>query len=188
MKEEHHTPGLDIEKIIANATKAAEAFRHYGQEETDRIAKSVFEAGFNNRHHLAKLAWKETKLGRWEDKVLKNVIATRFVYEDIKDVKTVGVIAEDKEQDIVEVAEPVGPIFAVTPITNPTSTVLFKILISMKSRNPIIIRPHGSARKCSISPYLDGTQEDFSYLGHWFCGTCESCAEIGQSCDWYRSR
>jgi len=150
MKEEHHTPGLDIEKIIANATKAAEAFRHYGQEETDRIAKSVFEAGFNNRHHLAKLAWKETKLGRWEDKVLKNVIATRFVYEDIKDVKTVGVIAEDKEQDIVEVAEPVGPIFAVTPITNPTSTVLFKILISMKSRNPIIIRPHGSARKCSI--------------------------------------
>ena len=93
MKEEYHTPGLDIEKIIGNAAKAAEAFRHYGQEETDRIAKYVFEAGFNNRHHLAKLAWKETKLGRWEDKVLKNVIATRFVYEDIKDAKTVGVIA-----------------------------------------------------------------------------------------------
>lgn len=150
MKKEYHTPGLDIEEIIANATKVTNAFRQYSQEDTDRITKSVFEAGFNNRHHLAKLAWKETKLGRWEDKVLKNVIATRFVYEDIKDVKTVGVIAVDKEQDIVEVAEPVGPIFAVTPITNPTSTVLFKILISMKSRNPIIIRPHGSARKCSV--------------------------------------
>jgi acetaldehyde dehydrogenase/alcohol dehydrogenase len=150
MKEEYHTPGLDIEKIIANATKAADAFRHYSQEDTDRITKSVFEAGFNNRHHLAKLAWKETKLGRWEDKVLKNVIATRFVYDDIKDIKTVGVIAVDKEQDIVEVAEPVGPIFAVTPITNPTSTVLFKILISMKARNPIIIRPHSSARRCSV--------------------------------------
>lgn len=150
MRKDYHTPGLDIEKIIFNATKAAEAFRHYNQEEIDRIAKAVFEAGFNNRHLLAKLAYKETKLGRWQDKIIKNVIATRFVYDDIKDVKTVGVIAEDKEQEIVEVAEPVGPIFAVTPITNPTSTILFKILISMKSRNPIIIRPHGSARKCSV--------------------------------------
>jgi len=150
MRDEYHTPGLDIEKIISNATKAAEVFRNFKQEETDRITEAVFEAGFNNRHHLAKLAYIETKLGKWEDKVIKNVIATRFVYDDIKDIKTVGVIAEDKEQDIVEVAEPVGPIFAVTPITNPTSTVLFKILISMKSRNPIIIRPHGSARKCSV--------------------------------------
>jgi len=150
IRKDYHTSGLDIEKILFNATKAAEAFRHYNQEETDRIAKAIFEAGFNSRHHLAKLAYKETKLGKWEDKIIKNVIATRFVYDDIKDVKTVGVIAEDKEQEIVEVAEPVGPIFAVTPITNPTSTVLFKILISMKSRNPIIIRPHGSARKCSV--------------------------------------
>jgi len=150
MSNECRTPGLDIEEILAKATRAAEAFRHLTQEQTDRITQAVFEAGFNNRHHLAKLAWKETKLGKWEDKVLKNVIATRFVYHDIKDVQTVGVIAEDKEQGIAEVAEPVGPIFAVTPITNPTSTVLFKILISMKSRNPIIIRPHGSARKCSV--------------------------------------
>jgi acetaldehyde dehydrogenase/alcohol dehydrogenase len=149
VKNNYHTPGLDIEKIISNATRAAEAFRRYNQQETDRITQAVFEAGFNNRHHLAKLAYKETKLGKWEDKVIKNVIATRFVYDDIKDIKTVGVIAEDEEQGVIEVARPVGPIFAITPITNPTSTVLFKILISMKSRNPIIIRPHGSARKCS---------------------------------------
>jgi acetaldehyde dehydrogenase/alcohol dehydrogenase len=150
MNKVYHTPGLDIEKIIDNAVKAAEAFWHKGQEETDRIARAVFEAGFNNRHHLAKMAYKETKLGRWEDKVIKNVIATRFVYNDIKDEKTVGIVNVDEEQDIVEVARPVGPIFAVTPITNPTSTVLFKIIIAMKSRNPIIIRPHGSAKKCSV--------------------------------------
>ncbi len=150
MNENNPISGIDIEQIISNAVKAAETFRRLDQAETDRITRAVFEAGFNNRHHLAKLAYKETKLGRWEDKVIKNVIATRFVYEDIKDIKTVGVIAEDKEHGIVEVAQPMGPIFAVTPITNPTSTVLFKILISMKSRNPIIIRPHGSARKCSV--------------------------------------
>ncbi|OGC42789.1 hypothetical protein A2Y85_07140 [candidate division WOR-3 bacterium RBG_13_43_14] len=150
MTESYHTPGLDIEKIVTYAVTAAEAFLHKNQEETDRITKAVFEAGFNNRHYLAKLAYQETKLGKWEDKIIKNVIATRFVYDDIKDERTVGVVAVDEKHGIVEVARPVGPIFAVTPITNPTSTVLFKILIAMKSRNPIIIRPHGSAKKCSV--------------------------------------
>ncbi len=96
------------------------------------------------------MAFEETGLGLWKDKVIKNVIATRFVYQDIKDQKTVGIISEDTHKGIIEIAQPLGPIFAVTPITNPTSTVLFKILISMKSRNPIIIRPHGAAKKCSI--------------------------------------
>jgi acetaldehyde dehydrogenase/alcohol dehydrogenase len=150
MNEVYRTPGLDIDKVVADAVNAAEAFRHYTQEQTDRIVEAVFKAGFNNRVRLAKLTYDETKLGKWEDKVIKNVIATHYVYHDIKDMKTVGVISEDKEQGVVEVAEPVGPIFAVTPITNPSSTVLFKILIAMKSRNPIIIRPHGSARKCSV--------------------------------------
>lgn len=150
MKEVYRTPGLDIAKIVADAVNAAEAFRNYTQEQTDRIVEAVFKAGFNNRVRLAKLTYDETKLGKWEDKVIKNVIATQYVYQDIKDMKTVGVINEDKEQGVVEVAAPVGPIFAVTPITNPSSTVLFKILIAMKSRNPIIIRPHGSARKCSV--------------------------------------
>ncbi len=150
MNEVHRTPGLDIDKIVANAVNAAEAFRRYTQEQTDRIAEAVFRAGFDNRVRLAKLTYDETKLGKWEDKVIKNVIATYYVYQDIKDMKTVGVITEDKEEGVVEMAEPVGPIFAVTPITNPSSTAMFKILIAMKSRNPIIIRPHGSARKCSV--------------------------------------
>ena len=150
MSREYRTKGLDIEKIIENAIEAAKKFRTYNQEQTDKITEAVFKAGFNARVKLAKLTYQETKLGKWEDKVFKNVVATFYVYSDIKDVKTVGVIVEDKEQEVVEVAEPVGPIFAVTPITNPSSTVLFKTLIAMKSRNPIIIRPHGSAKKCSI--------------------------------------
>ncbi len=149
MDEEYHTPGLDIEKILENAVHAAEIFRTYDQIKIDQITEAVYRAGFDNRHHLAKLAFKETRLGRWEDKVIKNAIATKIVYEDIKDTKTVGIINEDKAQGIVEIAEPVGPIFAMTPITNPTSTALFKIIIAVKTRNPIIIRPHGSAKKCT---------------------------------------
>jgi acetaldehyde dehydrogenase/alcohol dehydrogenase len=150
MNEEFSARGVDIEKIMDQAVAAAEAFRRLGQAETDKIVEAVYKAGFSNRVRLAKLACEETKLGRWEDKVIKNVIATRFVYQDIKDQKTVGLIADDPDQEIVEIAEPVGPIFAITPVTNPTSTVLFKIIISMKSRNPIIIRPHGAAKDCSV--------------------------------------
>lgn len=142
--------GLDIDGIVQNAVKAAEEFKQFDQDLTDRILKAAYEAGFDHRIHLAKLAHEETRLGVWQDKVLKNVIATQFVYEDVKNLKTVGIISENHTNGIVEIAQPIGPIFAVTPITNPTSTVMFKILISLKSRNPIIIRPHGAAKKCSI--------------------------------------
>lgn len=142
--------GLDIDGVVNNAVRAGSQFRRLDQRQTDLIVKAAYEAGFNNRIHLAKLAHKETRLGVWKDKVIKNVIATRFVYEDLKNQKTAGIVNEDEEKEIVEIAQPIGPIFAVTPITNPTSTVLFKILIALKTRNPIIIRPHGAARKCSI--------------------------------------
>jgi acetaldehyde dehydrogenase/alcohol dehydrogenase len=144
------TNGLDIEAVMNRASAAATAFYELDQERTDRIVEAVFQAGFDNRIRLARAACDETRLGVWKDKVIKNVIATLFVYEDIRTMKTVGVISEDEAGGIVEIAQPIGPIFAVTPVTNPTSTVLFKILISLKSRNPIIIRPHGAARKCSI--------------------------------------
>ncbi|MBI4720069.1 MAG: aldehyde dehydrogenase family protein [Chitinivibrionia bacterium] len=141
---------IDIEEIMNNAQLAAAEFRRFGQAETDRAVEAAYRAGFDARVRLAKLACEETGLGVWQDKVKKNVIATRFVYDDIKNMKTAGVINEDKEHDIVEIAQPIGPIVAITPITNPTSTVLFKTLISLKSRNPLVIRPHGAARKCSI--------------------------------------
>jgi acetaldehyde dehydrogenase/alcohol dehydrogenase len=141
---------LDIDKIMERAKRAASIFRQLDQQPTDRIVKRVYEAGFNNRVNLAKLAYKETGLGKWEDKVIKNVIATQLVYENIKNLKTAGIVSRDMKKGITEIAQPIGPIFAVTPVTNPTSTVLFKILIALKSRNPIIIRPHGAAKKCSI--------------------------------------
>jgi acetaldehyde dehydrogenase/alcohol dehydrogenase len=141
---------LEIDNILEKAQRAASIFRQMDQQSTDRIVERVYEAGFNNRVKLAKLAYKETGLGKWEDKVIKNVIATQFVYEDIKNLKTAGIISQDVKKEITKIAQPIGPIFAVTPVTNPTSTVLFKILIALKTRNPIIIRPHGAAKKCSI--------------------------------------
>jgi acetaldehyde dehydrogenase/alcohol dehydrogenase len=140
---------LDIEAIMEKAERAASLFKQFDQEKTDRIVKAVYETGFNNRVHLAKLAHQETKLGVWKDKVIKNIIATQLVYDDIKDLRTAGIIAKNEKNGIVEIAQPIGPIFAVTPVTNPTSTVLFKILIALKTRNPLIIRPHGTAKKCS---------------------------------------
>ncbi|MCK4766210.1 MAG: aldehyde dehydrogenase family protein [Candidatus Aminicenantes bacterium] len=142
---------MTVDEVMAKAVRAAAAFEQLDQEQTDRIVKKVCEAGFKNREHLAKLAYEETGLGKWQDKVTKNIIATRVVYEDIKNLKTVGIISENPEAGIIEIAQPIGPIFAVTPITNPSSTVLFKSLIALKSRNPIIIRPHGAARKCSTA-------------------------------------
>jgi len=144
-----NTKGLDINKMMEKAKAAAAVFSQLTQEHTDRIVRAVYEAAFNNRISLAKLAHEETGKGKWEDKVIKNVVASQFVYDDIKDLKTVGVISEDKDKGVVEIAQPIGPIFALIPVTNPTSTVMFKILIALKTRNPIIIGSHPSAIKCS---------------------------------------
>ncbi len=144
-----HMEDVDIEKTMAKAARAAAIFSQLDQEHTDRIVRAVYEAGFKNRVRLAKMAHEETGIGKWQDKVLKNVIATQLVYEDIKDEKTVGIISEDRQRGIVEIAQPLGPIFAIIPVTNPTSTTLFKILISLKTRNPLIIRPHRNAAGCS---------------------------------------
>jgi len=139
-----------VEEIMERALNATCAFNLFTQEHVDAVVRAVYETGFNNRWQLAKMAHEETGIGIVHDKVIKNIIATRFVYRDIKDQKTVGVIGEDPVNRVTEIARPMGPLFAITPITNPTSTVLFKTLIAMKSRNPIIFYPHGSARKCSI--------------------------------------
>jgi len=141
---------LDIDDIMGNAAQAAREFKQLDQDQTDHIVRAAYEAGFNARVKLAQMACDETGLGKVEDKIIKNVIATQYVYNDIKDQKTAGLISVDEERGIEEIAQPIGPVFAVTPITNPTSTTLFKILICLKSRNPIIIRPHGAVRKCSI--------------------------------------
>lgn len=139
---------IDIDGIMEKASFASAIFSQLSQEHTDRIVKAVYEAAFKNRIKLAKMAHEETKLGVWQDKVIKNVVATQFVYEDIKNLKTVGIISDDEENGVIEIAQPIGPIFALIPVTNPTSTTMFKILIALKTRNPIIISPHHRAMKC----------------------------------------
>jgi acetaldehyde dehydrogenase / alcohol dehydrogenase len=139
-----------VSEMIQKARTAAAVFSQLDQEQTDRIVRSVYRAAFENRVRLAKMAHEETGKGKWQDKVIKNVVSTHLVYENIKNLKTVGIISENEESGITEIAQPIGPIFALIPITNPTSTVMFKILISLKARNPIIIGPHPGAMKCSI--------------------------------------
>lgn len=141
----------EVNEIVLNAKVTAAEFHQYTQEQVDRIVKACAEAGFDNRVQLAKMANEETGIGKWQDKVLKNVLATHLLYQDIKDEKTVGVINVDRVTGITEIAHPMGPIFAVIPVTNPTSTVFFKILICLKSRNPIIISPARKACNSSIT-------------------------------------
>ncbi|MDD5033991.1 MAG: aldehyde dehydrogenase family protein [Methylococcaceae bacterium] len=141
-------PTTDIETVMERANQAAAVFTELDQAQTDRIVRAAFEAGFNNRVRLAKLAAEETGLGKWQDKVIKNVVAAQFVHDDIKNLKTVGVISDDPVTGIVEIAQPMGPILAIIPVTNPTSTAIFKILICLKTRNPIIISPSRKARHC----------------------------------------
>lgn len=137
-----------VEEVMEKSGMAAAVFGELDQEQTDRIVRAVYEAAFNNRIHLAKMAAEETGIGIWQHKVIKNVVASQFVYDNIKDLKTVGIISEDFEKGITEIAQPMGPILAIIPVTNPTSTVIFKILIAMKTRNPIIICPSKKAVKC----------------------------------------
>lgn len=147
---EKNNDDLLVEETMQKARIASHQFSGLDQERTDRIVRAAYAAGFSNRRKLAEMAFTETGIGNVHDKTIKNIIATRFVYRDIRDQKTVGIISEDRKTGIVEIAKPLGPIFAVTPITNPTSTVMFKILIALKTRNPLVIYPHGAARKCTI--------------------------------------
>lgn len=137
---------IDTDQILANSRLAARRFLELDQMKTDRIVRAVYLAALDNRIRLAKHAEEETGIGRWRDKVIKNVIASQLVYENIKNQRTVGVISEDHMTGIVEIAQPIGPILGLIPVLNPTSTVIFKSLISLKTRNPIIFSPSFTAK------------------------------------------
>jgi acetaldehyde dehydrogenase/alcohol dehydrogenase len=135
------------DEILTRALGAVAAFRTLGQKETDAAVRAAYLAALDSRIALGRLAYEETGLGVWQDKVAKNVIAALLVYEDIKDLKTVGVIAEDPRTGIVEVAQPLGPVLGFIPVTNPTSTTIFKALICLKTRNALILCPPQGARR-----------------------------------------
>ena len=140
-----------IDGYVTKAQKALNEFMALNQEQIDAIVKAMTLAGLDKHMELAKMAVEETGRGVYEDKITKNMFATEYVYHSIKNEKTVGIIAENDLEDYEIIAEPVGVVCGVTPVTNPTSTTMFKSLISVKSRNPIIFGFHPGAQKCSAA-------------------------------------
>ncbi|HTR25406.1 MAG TPA: bifunctional acetaldehyde-CoA/alcohol dehydrogenase [Terriglobales bacterium] len=137
-----------LDSLVSQAKTAAAVFTQFTQEDVDRIVRAMVLAGLENAQDLARLAVEETRIGVMEDKVIKNMVASEFVYNFVKDKRTVGVIREFPERNLTEIAEPVGVLFSVTPITNPTSTVLFKCIVAVKTRNAVIFGPHPRAWRC----------------------------------------
>lgn len=140
---------LEVDELVTKANTALKALGQMSQDMIDCIVKEMTLAGLEKHMILAKMAVEETKRGIYEDKITKNIFATEYVYNSIKNIKTAGIISENEFEDYVEVAEPIGVIAGVTPVTNPTSTTMFKAIISIKTRNPIIFAFHPSAQECS---------------------------------------
>ena len=135
---------------MAAMKEAQKIFATYTQEQVDKIFKAAATAADKMRIPLAKMAVEETGMGIMEDKVIKNHYAAEYVYNAYKNTQTCGVVEEDKAYGIKKILEPVGLVAAVIPTTNPTSTAIFKSLISLKTRNAIIISPHPRAKKSTI--------------------------------------
>ena len=140
-----------LEERLAGVREAQRIFAAYTQEQVDKIFTAAALAANKARIPLAKLAVEETGMGIVEDKVIKNHYASEYIYNAYRDTKTCGVIEEDKAYGIKKVADPIGVVAAVIPTTNPTSTAIFKTLISLKTRNGIIISPHPRAKKSTIA-------------------------------------
>lgn len=138
-----------IDSLMQRAKVASEKYMKLDQETVDNITKRMAMAGLENHMRLAKMAVEETKRGIYEDKITKNMFASEYVYHSIKYDKTVGVINDNPEEGYEEIAEPIGIIAGVTPVTNPTSTTMFKAIIAAKTRNVIVFGFHPSAQKCS---------------------------------------
>ena len=139
-----------LDGFVERAQEASIALRKLDQEAVDRIVWAMTVAGLENAVELAELAMEETMFGVLEDKVLKNYIATEFLYDYLRDKKSVGVIDEDRERALQYVAEPIGVVLALLPITNPTSTTLFKSIVCAKTRNALIMRPSPRAVRCAM--------------------------------------
>lgn len=140
----------NVNELVERAQKALAKYDDFTQEQIDYIVAKASVAAIDKHGELAKLALEETKRGVFEDKATKNLFACEYVFHNMRHLKTVGVIDDDPVTGIVKIAEPVGVVAALTPVTNPTSTAIFKSLICLKTRNPIIFSFHPSALKSSI--------------------------------------
>ncbi|MEM1485470.1 acetaldehyde dehydrogenase (acetylating) [Oscillospiraceae bacterium PP1C4] len=140
----------EVRELVEKAKEAQRELSSKNQEEVDRIVKSIASAGVRNAHRLAKLAQEETGFGVVADKVIKNIFASRGVYERIKDMKTIGEISRDEEKQVSSYAVPMGVIAGLIPSTNPTSTALYKAEIAIKAGNAIVFSPHPNAQKAIL--------------------------------------
>lgn len=150
-KEEAKTVDVQamIDELAKKANVALKEMEDFDQEKVDHIVHQMAMAALDQHMPLAKMAVEETGRGIYEDKAIKNMYASEYIWNSIKHDKTVGVINQDEQTGLIEIAEPVGVVCGVTPTTNPTSTTIFKALIAIKTRNPIVFAFHPSAQKCS---------------------------------------
>jgi len=139
----------EARELARKAKDAQLEFKHYSQEQVDTIVKAMAEAGYHHAERLAKMACDESGFGKLQDKITKNQFGTKNVYESIKDLKTVGVIDSLHKGKVLKIAEPMGVVAALIPSTNPTSTAMFKAIISLKCRNGIVASPHPRTRNCT---------------------------------------
>ncbi|MFB7890518.1 MULTISPECIES: bifunctional acetaldehyde-CoA/alcohol dehydrogenase [Cellulosimicrobium] len=140
----------EIDVLVERARKALDQYMSLTQEDVDRIVLKASVAGLHQHGHLAQMAVAETGRGVFEDKATKNIFACEHVPNSMANLKTVGIIGRDELTGVVEIAEPVGVVCAVTPVTNPTSTTIFKSLIALKTRNPVVFAFHPSAQRSSV--------------------------------------
>ena len=140
---------VEVNQLVSKALQAQKEFMQLDQAQVDRIVQQMALAGLDQHMVLAKMAVDETGRGVYEDKITKNIFSTEYIYHSVKADKTVGVIEDNPYENYRKVAEPIGVIAGVTPVTNPTSTTMFKSIIAMKTRNPIIFAFHPSAQRCS---------------------------------------
>lgn len=138
-------------RVLAKEGKAAaDRLTTYNEEQIERIVRNMVRVARENAVMLAKMAVEETGFGRVEDKTYKNHMASVLLYEDIKNMRTIGVVQEDYINKTIEIAEPMGMLMGIIPSTNPTSTAIFKSIIALKSRNAIVFSPHPAALKCTL--------------------------------------
>ena len=140
----------EARNLLRQGKKASEEFATYSEEQVERIIKNMVKVAQENAVVLGEMAHEDTGFGKPMDKAYKNYAASKLLYDDIKDIKTIGVLNRDEKTKTIEVAEPVGLVMGIVPSTNPTSTIIFKAIIALKSRNGIIFSPHPSAMKCSL--------------------------------------
>jgi len=140
----------ELNELITKVRSAQRKYAEYSQEQVDLIFRHAAQAANEHRISLAKLAVEETGMGIFEDKVIKNHFASEFIYNRYINDKTCGIVEEDEDAGIIKIAEPLGIIAGIVPTTNPTSTAIFKSLITLKTRNAIIFSPHPRAKKSTI--------------------------------------